>query len=70
VSLQEIVGMEGNIISTQEIFTFKQQGVDDKGKVKGRFEISRIRPKFLEKFAAVGVPIPEDIFRSDKVFEV
>ncbi|HHT9130779.1 MAG TPA: CpaF family protein, partial [Candidatus Brocadiaceae bacterium] len=42
VSLQEIVGMEGNIISTQEIFTFKQQGVDDKGKVKGRFEISRI----------------------------
>lgn len=70
VSLHEITGMEGNIITTQEIFTFKQQGVDNKGLAKGRFEISRIRPRFLEKFTAVGVPIPEMIFKSDKVFEV
>ncbi len=69
-SLQEIIGMEGNVITTQEIFTFKQQGVDNNGKVKGRFEISRIRPKFLEKFMTLGVPIPEEIFKSDKVFEI
>lgn len=69
-SLQEIIGMEGNVITTQEIFTFKQQGVDNNGKVKGRFEISRIRPKFLEKFVTLGVPIPEEIFKSDKVFEI
>ncbi len=70
VSLHEIIGMEGNIITTQEIFTFKQQGMDNKGRAKGRFEISRIRPRFLEKFIALGVPIPEEIFKSDKVFEV
>ncbi len=70
ISLEEITGMEGNIITTQEIFTFKQLGVYHKGKVKGRFEISRIRPRFLERFKAMGVPIPEDVFKSNNVFEI
>ncbi|MFO0794280.1 MAG: CpaF family protein [Candidatus Brocadiaceae bacterium] len=63
VSLQEIIGMEGNVITTQEIFTFKQTGIDENGRVKGKFEMTHIFPKFLEKFEAIGVPIP-DIFRS------
>lgn len=72
VSLQEITGMEGNIITMQEIFSFKQQGVDDHGRVKGRFEISQILPKFLDKFKALGVPIPQSVFEggSKKVFEI
>ena len=70
VSLQEITGMEGNIITMQEIFSFRQTGVDENGKVKGRFEMSRIMPRFLEKFEAMGVSIQKDIFHSGKVFEV
>lgn len=70
VSLQELTGMEGNIITMQEIFSFKQAGVDENGRVKGRFEMSRIMPRFLEKFEALGVPIQKDIFHSGKVFEV
>ena len=70
ISLQEITGMEGNIITTQEIFTFKQTGLDKDGGVKGRFEISRILPKFIEKFKSLGVAIPQDIFNSAKVLEI
>lgn len=70
VSLQEITGMEGNIVTMQEIFSFKQTGVDENGRVKGRFEMARIMPRFLEKFEALGVPIQHDMFHSGKVFEV
>ncbi len=69
-SLQEITGMEGNIITMQEIFRFKPSGVDEEGKLRGRFEFSRVMPKFLERFKEHGVPIPHDIFNSDKVLEV
>ena len=69
-SLQEITGMEGNIITMQEIFRFKPSGVDEEGKLRGRFEFSRVMPKFLERFKEHGVPIPQDIFNSDKVLEV
>lgn len=62
MSIQEVIGMEGNIILLQEIFSFKQQGLDEKGKVKGHFEVTRIMPKFLEKFHALGVPVPRALF--------
>lgn len=70
VSVQEITGMEGNMITMQEIFSFKQTGMDENGKVKGVFEMSRVLPRFLEKFEALGVPIPEEIFSSEKAIEV
>ena len=54
-SFQEITGMEGDIITTQEIFAFEQTGVDAKGMVKGRFLSRGIRPKFMEKFTAFGI---------------
>lgn len=66
VSLQEVIGMEGNVILLQEIFSFKQQGIDEKGKVKGSFEVTRVMPKFLDKCNALGVPIPRTIFDSAK----
>ncbi|MGA1863854.1 MAG: CpaF family protein [bacterium] len=68
VSLQEVTGMEGDIITMQEIFSFHQTGIDDKGKVKGKFKMSGIIPKFMDKFEAYGVPIPYDIF--EKSFEI
>ncbi len=66
-SVQEITGMEGNIITLQEIFSFKQTGLDEKGKVKGRFKSEGVRPKFVEKFHVVGITLPEDIFDPEKV---
>ncbi len=70
VSVQEITGMEGEIITMQEVFAFKQTGMDENGKVKGVFEMSRILPRFLAKFEALGVPIPEEVFSSDKAIEI
>ncbi|MHC4307296.1 MAG: CpaF family protein, partial [Planctomycetota bacterium] len=66
ISVQEITGMEGDIITMQEVFSFKQTGMDENGKVTGVFEMSRVLPKFFEKFEALGVPIPEEIFSSDE----
>lgn len=70
VSLQEVTGMEGNIITMQEIFSFKQHGIDENGRVKGTFEIGRVLPKFLDRFHALGVPLPDGIFDSAKVLKI
>jgi pilus assembly protein CpaF len=55
VSLQEIVGMEGSVIIMQELFCFQQTGVGEHGVVEGRFKASGIRPRFAEKFKALGI---------------
>ena len=62
VSISEITGMEDNIISMQEIFSFKRQGVGPDGKVVGVFQPSRIRPKFLERLRVSGIFLPPDLF--------
>ena len=62
VSLQEITGMEGNVVTMQELFKFEQTGVTETGAVKGRFTSSGIRPKFAEKFAAMGIELPRPLF--------
>jgi pilus assembly protein CpaF len=62
ISLQEITGMEGNVITTQEIFSFRQTTVDAKGSVKGYFQFMGVRPKFIEKFEAAGIRISSDLF--------
>jgi len=59
VSLQEITGMEGNVVTMQELFKFEQTGVMETGGVKGRFTSSGIRPKFAEKFSALGIEVPK-----------
>jgi pilus assembly protein CpaF len=69
-SFQEITGMEGDVITTQEIFSFEQTGVDAKGMVKGRFMSRGIRPKFMEKLTAFGIALPADIFNPNRVYEI
>lgn len=69
VSLQEITGMEGDIISMQEIFRFEQSGVDADGKVKGRFSATGVRPRFAERLKMFGVPVLEDTFDPDRIFD-
>lgn len=68
VSLQEITGMEGNMITMQEIFSFKQTSVDSEGKVRGHFRFNGIRPKFLDRFRTAGVDISGETF--DPAFRV
>jgi pilus assembly protein CpaF len=70
VSLQEITGMEGEIITTQEIFAFEQRGLDANGLVKGRFVPRGVRPKFLDKFEATGHKIPRDLFNPNIHYEI
>ena len=69
VSLQEITGMEGDIISMQEIFRFEQSGVDKDGRVAGRFSATGVRPRFAERLRMYGVPVPEDTFDPDRTFD-
>jgi pilus assembly protein CpaF len=70
VSFQEITGMEGEVVTLQEIFSFEQSGVDRDGRVKGRFVSRGIRPKFIDKFKAFGIPIPNELFDPSKVYEI
>jgi tight adherence protein B len=60
-SLQEITGMEGEIITMQEIFRYEQTGVDASGKSLGRFVLTGVRPNFLRTFEALGIPIPAEM---------
>jgi pilus assembly protein CpaF len=69
VSLQEVVGMEGDLITLQELFTFNQTGLDEQRKVKGRFKATGVRPKFSERLAAKGVTLPPHVFDPQKVYE-
>lgn len=69
ISLQEISGMEGDLITLQELFVFQQTGLDENRKVKGRFKATGVRPKFAERLAARGVALPVDLFDPQKVYE-
>jgi pilus assembly protein CpaF len=64
VSVSEITGMEENVISMQEIFTFRRKGIGPDGRVIGAFVPSGIRPKFLERLRIAGMILPQSIFET------
>ena len=70
MSLQEITGIEGEVIALQEIFAFEQTGVHTNGTIKGHFKAMGIRPQFLERFKALGISLPPDIFDARQVYNV
>lgn len=63
LSLSELVGMEGQTVTMQEIFRFKMEGRGDNGEVIGRHEATGIRPKFLDTAAEHGIDLPAELFR-------
>jgi pilus assembly protein CpaF len=67
--ISEITGMEGDVITMQDLFLFERSGVNDKGKVTGRFRATGIRPKAAEQFAAMGMPLPMQSFEHVKVIQ-
>ncbi|MCK4508249.1 MAG: CpaF family protein [Desulfuromonadales bacterium] len=63
-SVAEIVGMEGKVITLQEIFVFERQGIDKDGKVIGQHRATGIRPKFTDRLEMAGIEVPESLFSS------
>ena len=61
-SISEITGMEGDIITMQEIFKFEKIGIGPDGKVQGRFMATGVRPKVCERLKTAGVTLPPDMF--------
>jgi pilus assembly protein CpaF len=61
-SISEITGMEQDVITMQEIFTFQQSGINQAGEVIGRFRATGIRPKCADRIATAGTPLPMDMF--------
>ncbi len=68
VSLTEVAGMEGEVVTLQDLFVFEKRGLDPDGKVVGRFAATGIRPKFYEKLLSAGIRLRPDLF--DEVVEV
>jgi pilus assembly protein CpaF len=67
-SITEVTGMEGEVVTLQDIFVFEKRGVTPEGKVIGRFVATGIRPKFYERLLAAGIRLRADLF--DEVLEV
>jgi pilus assembly protein CpaF len=62
IALSEITGMESGIISMQDIFVFERHGIDEKGRVLGRFSPTGVRPNFVERCRLFGASLPDGIF--------
>ncbi len=62
ISISELVGMEGEVITMQEIFKFEQENVDQNGDVMGSFSATGVRPKCLTRLETAGVRLPPDLF--------
>jgi len=68
VNVTEVTGMEGEVVTLQDIFVFEKRGLNAEGHVVGRFAATGIRPKFYEKLLAAGIRLRPDLF--DEVVEV
>jgi pilus assembly protein CpaF len=60
--ISEVLGMEGDVITLQDIFKYEQKGLDNKGKVKGDFVFTGVMPRFVNKLKERGVNVPQNIF--------
>jgi len=61
-NVSEITGMEGDIVTMQDLFRFAQRGIDNDGRVVGEFRGTGIRPRFADKFEVAGIYLPPDLF--------
>jgi len=64
ITVSEITGMEGDVVSMQDIFVFERQGIDESGKVRGMFRATGIRPKFADRLAIAGCRLRPALFES------
>jgi pilus assembly protein CpaF len=66
-AITELTGMEGDVISMQDIFVFERTGINPQGKVCGRFRATGIRPKISDRLATAGHTMPADMFEHVKL---
>src|SRR4029453_6730204 len=66
-AITEITGMERDIITLQDIFTFERTGIGENGRVRGRFKATGIRPVCAEVLASSGIHLPVDMFEHTKL---
>jgi pilus assembly protein CpaF len=64
ISVAEIIGMEGNVVTMQDIFVYRKQGVRENGEVLGEFVATGVRPKFAERLVVTGFHLPASMFES------
>jgi pilus assembly protein CpaF len=66
-AISELTGMEGGVITMQDIFVFERTGITQEGRVRGRFRATGIRPKCTERLATSGIHLPMDMFEHVQV---
>jgi pilus assembly protein CpaF len=66
IAVTEVTGMEGPVITTQDIFVFEQRTIDEHGKVRGAFRATGIRPRFAPRLASNGIRLSSELFRFEQ----
>jgi pilus assembly protein CpaF len=67
MSIAEIIGMEGNVVTMQDIFVFQKRGINENGEVVGEFVATGVRPKFAERLLVTGIHLPINMFNNPQV---
>jgi pilus assembly protein CpaF len=67
ISIAEITGMEGNVVTMQDIFVFQKRGIGENGEVVGQFVATGVRPKFAERLLVTGIQLPMNMFDNQPV---
>jgi pilus assembly protein CpaF len=62
ISVTEVTGMEGEVVTTQEIYRFRRRGISPEGRIVGQFEATGVRPQFTERLRVAGVELPSRMF--------
>jgi pilus assembly protein CpaF len=68
VSVCEVAGMEGEVITLQDLFVFEKKGIGEDGRVVGGFRATGVRPSFSEKLRLAGVKVPEALFDPTHIY--
>lgn len=66
INITEVQNMEGDVVVLQDIFTFKQKGIEKDGRIIGDLVATGIRPKFYDKFQAYGISVPSSVFNIER----
>jgi pilus assembly protein CpaF len=66
-NIAEITGMEGNVVTMQDIFVFQKRGISENGEVVGEFKATGVRPKFAERLLVAGIHLPTTMFANQSV---
>jgi pilus assembly protein CpaF len=64
INVAEITGMEGNVVTMQDIFVYRKRGIRENGEVLGEFMATGVRPKFSERLLVSGIHLPTSMFEA------